>query len=87
MCADIKNLYLGTPMERYDYMRLPITLIPDEIMEAYQLKDKIHNGFVYMEIRQGMYGLPQAGIPANQLLTQQLQPHGYYQCWHTPGLW
>jgi hypothetical protein len=34
-----------------------------------------------------MYGLPQAGILANQLLTKRLAPHGYYQCRHTPGLW
>jgi hypothetical protein len=34
-----------------------------------------------------MYGLPQAGILANQLLTKRLEPHGYYQCRHTPGLW
>ena len=74
-------------MDRYEYMRLPTALIPDEIMEAYHLRDKIHNGFIYMEIRRGMYGLPQAGLLANQLLTQRLQPHGYYQCRHTPGLW
>ena len=40
-----------------------------------------------MEIQQGMYGLPQAGILANQLLHDQLQPHGYYEVPHTPGLW
>jgi hypothetical protein len=34
-----------------------------------------------------MYGLPQAGILANQLLAQQLAPQGYEQCRHTPGLW
>ena len=40
-----------------------------------------------MEIWRGMYGLPQAGILANQLLTKKLEPKGYYQCRHTPGLW
>ncbi len=35
-----------------------------------------------------MYGLPQAGILANQLLEQRLAAiEGYYQCQHTPGLW
>jgi hypothetical protein len=34
-----------------------------------------------------MYGLPQAGILANQLLTKRLEPQGYYQYRHTPGLW
>jgi hypothetical protein len=35
-----------------------------------------------------MYGLPQAGILADQLLTKRLEPQeGYYQCQHTPGMW
>jgi hypothetical protein len=34
-----------------------------------------------------MYGLPQAGILANQLLEKRLAAKGYYQCQHTPGQW
>jgi hypothetical protein len=34
-----------------------------------------------------MYGLPQAGILANKLLKERLEPHGYQECEHTPGLW
>jgi hypothetical protein len=34
-----------------------------------------------------LYGLPQAGIFANQLLEKSLATKGYYQCQHTPGLW
>ena len=40
-----------------------------------------------MEIVRGMYGLPQAGVLANQLLRKRLEPHGYYEVEHTPGLW
>jgi hypothetical protein len=40
-----------------------------------------------MEIRKGMYGLPQAGILANKLLKEQLARHGYFKQPHTPGLW
>jgi len=49
--------------------------------------DKVHNGKIYMEIRRGMYGLPQAGIIAQQLLTKRLANHGYRPCRHIPGLW
>jgi hypothetical protein len=35
----------------------------------------------------GMYGLKQAGKLANDLLSQRLFGHGYYQCETTPGLW
>eukprot|EP00957_Ditylum_brightwellii_P166630 12684276-Ditylum_brightwellii.AAC.1 len=34
-----------------------------------------------------MYGLPQAGILANTLLTERLATNGYEPCHHTPGLW
>eukprot|EP00957_Ditylum_brightwellii_P052965 4015407-Ditylum_brightwellii.AAC.1 len=34
-----------------------------------------------------MYGLPQAGILANKLLTESLEKHGYYPVQHTPRLW
>jgi len=31
-CIDIKNMYLATPMERYEYMTIPVHLIPEEFM-------------------------------------------------------
>jgi hypothetical protein len=86
-CGNIKTFYLGTPMERQEYMRLPIASVPQEIIDEYNLAHLVYKGFVYIEICKGMYGLPQAGILANQLLTKRLEPHGYYQCRHTPGLW
>ena len=87
MCADVKNFYLNTPMERYEYMRIHIKLIPPEIIEEYNLLELVHNDYVYIEIRKGMYGLPQAGIIANKLLAKRLAKHGYFQSPHTPGLW
>ena len=88
MClADVKNFYLNTPMKDAEYMRIPIGLIPPEIIAEYNLMALVHNGYIYIRISKGMYGLPQAGILANKLLETRLQPHGYYQCRHTPGLW
>jgi hypothetical protein len=83
MTGDIKNFYLGTPMMEYEYMRVPVSAVPDDIMEEYNL----HNGYLYVEVRKGMYGLPQAGRLANDLLTKKLAPHGYHPCPITPGLW
>ena len=34
-----------------------------------------------------MYGLPQSGKLANNLLQQRLKPHGFTPCTHTAGLW
>jgi hypothetical protein len=68
-------------------MRLPITILPLDIIEKYDLKRLAVNGWVYLEIRKGMYGLKQAGLLANQLLQKRLKPFGYYPARHTPGLW
>jgi hypothetical protein len=88
MCMDIKNFYLNTPLERFEYMRMNIALLPQEIIDKYNLLDIVDaKGWVYMEIRKGMYGLPQAGLLANQLLQKRMATHGYYQCKHTHGLW
>eukprot|EP00804_Cyclotella_cryptica_P024278 CCRYP_012561-RA/>CCRYP_012561-RA protein AED:0.25 eAED:0.27 QI:0/0/0/1/1/1/3/0/611 len=85
-CADIENMYLQTPMDRYEYMGIKADLIPTAFMDAYKLWDKIYNGHIYMEIRRGCYGLPQAGILANKLLKQRLATDGYFELPHTPGL-
>ena len=87
MCIDIKNFYLGTPLVRYEYMKMPITLFPEHTIRQYDLKKHAKDGYVYVEMRKAIYGLPQAGILANQLLKQRLRPFGYYEVPHTPGLW
>ena len=87
LTADLKDFYLGTLMSRYEYMRIPIWMLPYDIIDQYNLKPLFHNGFVYVEIRRGMYGLPQAGRLANDQLIKFLAPHGYKPCALTPGLW
>ena len=84
----VKNFYLNTPMERSEYMKISIAQIPDEIIAEYNLQNKVHSdGAVYIEIRKGMKGLPQAGMLANKLLKGRLAKHGYYEVCHTPGYW
>ncbi len=88
MTMDIKDFYLNTPMARYKYMQLHIADIPDNVLEHYNLRDKAtSDGYIYCKIQKGMYGLPQAGIIAQQLLKERLQKHGYPQSQTTPGLW
>ncbi len=85
--ADIKNMYLETPLDRFEYMKMPIALLPTDIIEHYNLLEKAIYGYVYMEICKGMYGLPQADVLANKLLKLRLARHGYFEQPHTPGLW
>ena len=66
---------------------MPIHLIPEHIIQQYNLKTKEKNGYIYTEIIKGIYGLPQAGILANNLLKKRLAKSGYFEVPHTPGLW
>jgi hypothetical protein len=57
-------------------------------MKLYKLNDKAtSDGLIYIKIQKGMYGLPQAGILAQELLKKRLNKHGYRQSPLTPGLW
>ena len=87
LCADCANFYLKTPTERFEYMHIKIDLVPQAFIDENNLQDTIYNGYLYMEIRRGMYGLPQVGMLANKLLKKHLAPHGYYEVPHTSGLW
>jgi hypothetical protein len=47
-------MYLDTSLDRYEYMKIPLSLFPQDIIEHYALLDKAINGYVYMEIHKGM---------------------------------
>jgi hypothetical protein len=68
-------------------MKMLLSRFPDEIVQKYNLNALAVDGWVYIEIRKGMYGLKQEGLLANQLLQTRLAPFGYYPARHTPGLW
>jgi hypothetical protein len=88
MTIDIKDFYLMTPMDRFEYFRMKLELFPQDIIEEYKLHDKVDaDGNVFCKVRQGMYGLPQAGIIAQDLLTKRLHKAGYQQSKVTPGYW
>jgi hypothetical protein len=71
MTMDIKNFYLNTPMNRFEYMRLRIADMPDHVITQYNLQNKAtHDSYVYCEIQKGMYGLPQAGTIAQKLFEE-----------------
>ena len=87
MCLDIKNFYLSAPLDRFEYMKIPLNLFPQWTKTQYNLDTHALNNFVYIEMHRAVWGLPQAGILANKLLKKRLAPHGYYECANTPGLW
>jgi hypothetical protein len=84
---DINNYYLGTPLPHFEYILMLLSRFPEEIIQKYNLNALAIDGWVYIEIRKGMYGLKQAGLLAHQLLQTRLAPFGYYLARHTPTLW
>ena len=88
MTADISNFYLNTPLPRFEYMKLKLSDIPPEVIAEYKLEEKVAaDGHVYVEIRRGMYGLPQAGLIAQELLEKRLNEEGSFQSKLLPGFW
>ncbi len=88
MTLDISNFYLNTPMVRPEYLKIHLSQIPEEVIDEYNLRDiATPDGYVYIKVTKGMYGLPQAGLLANELLEKRLNEHGYKQSMLIPGLW
>jgi hypothetical protein len=50
---DIKNYYLGTPLPRFEYMKMLLSRFPEEIVQKYNLDALAVDGWVYIKIRKG----------------------------------
>ena len=48
MTLDIKYVYYGTILEKYEYLCMVLTNIPQGIIDQYQLTNLSINGWVYM---------------------------------------
>ena len=74
-------------MNRTDYVRINLSEIPQELIEEYDLTQWIQNWWIYFEILQGWYGLPQSRSLPNDLMRTRLEKAVYYKAATTPGLW
>jgi hypothetical protein len=54
MMMDIKTYYLGTPLPRFEYMKMLLSRFPEEIVQKYNLNALSIDGWVYIEIRKGI---------------------------------
>ncbi|KAL7476216.1 hypothetical protein ACHAW6_002092, partial [Cyclotella cf. meneghiniana] len=88
MSINIKDFYLKTPMKCYEYFCMKLELFPEDIIEEYDLRNKVDtNENVHCEVHCSMYGLPQAGIIAQELLEKRLLKAGYTYSKITPCYW
>ena len=84
---DIKNYHLQSPMNKCQYMKIPLKYFTSEICTEYDIHNLTHNGYIHIEIRKGKYGLKEADILAFNYTVKNLAPFGYHPVTHTPGLW
>ena len=69
-------------------MRIPLRIIPQEIINAYNLTALVDDQrWIYMRIKKGMYGLKQALIITNHELVKHMSPFRYNTVQHSPDLW
>ena len=73
-------------MSRPEYMRIAIKLIPQAILDEYNLMPFTHNGYMYFQVDKGLYGLVQAGKLAYDQLLTRLTAADFYPAPHAPGL-
>jgi hypothetical protein len=88
LSADLKDHFLASPMKQPEYMKIKYKYFPADIRKKYELwKFVTADGYIYIRIKKGMYGLKQAALLAYQHLVKQLAPYGYRPCPYTTGLW
>ena len=58
--ADIKDFFYASFLTDPEYMKIKLKIIPQEIIDQYQLQDLEEDGWIYMKIVKGMPGLKQA---------------------------
>ena len=46
MCCDIRNFYLGKSFIRYEYIKIPIDILPEDIIMEYNIMNIAHNGYI-----------------------------------------
>ncbi len=83
----IKKIYLAIALKYFKYIKIPPSLFLLWTIEQYNLKTLALDGWVYIEMRKIIWGLPQASILANKCICRKLTPFGYFECINTPGLW
>ena len=87
MTLDLANFCLMTLMECYEHLRMKLKDIPQEIIDEHKLHVLAHNDWLCVEIRRGVYGLPQTGVLACAQLTKHLNQAGHSEAVTTSGLW
>ena len=79
--VDINDFYLGTPLPKGQeaYVKVPIALFTDDILDRRGLRQYIHDGHILLCATQAMYGLRTAGRLSKEYLDRLLAARGYFE--------
>ena len=87
LVIDVKNFYLDNLMKIKEQDKISIKLIPQDIIDKYDLNNKQIYGYIYVRVKKWIYGLVQSGIIAHEALKPHLKPYGYALANIIQGLW
>ena len=87
MSIDLKDMFLHSPMQDPEFMKVPIKYFPQDICNRYNLLSKVHKGYIYIRIKKGMYGLKQGALLAFETLETLLLDAGYVPILGSTGMW
>lgn len=83
---DIVDFFLGTPLDRPEFVTIPLRFIPVNVLAKYNLHEFISRDAILFQVDKCMYGLPQAAYLSNRHLVRHLQDNGYIQDPNVPCL-
>ena len=86
LVLDIKDFYLNTAMDDYEYMWLPWWISPQDFIDEHQIEQIFINNRTLVKILKVIYSLPQSGRLFYIALIEQLQLHVYTRAGFTAGL-
>ena len=82
-----KYFYFNTPMDIQEYIKIDLLIVLADLLDQYNSYNKVvPDGYLYIEIRKGMYCLPQGGILAHNQQVKYLGKYGQYLLNCTSGL-
>ena len=55
---DVNGFYLNNHTDRDKYIMIQLSMIPQELLEKYNIAEKAHNGYIYARVTRGMYVPP-----------------------------
>ena len=87
LIVDVKNFYLKNPMNKAENYNIALKIMPQYIIDKYYLINKQCDGYLYVQIEKGIYGLVQSGIIAHKAIKEHIQPYGCAPAKITQGLW